>query len=260
MSQVIGAPDWQRGVVKSEKLLATVPPGVSSESVTVPANVTRLIVLWQGSSGPPSAQVTGNTTGITYPGSRLQTFEVGFNSYFFEFTISTVLDDSFTIEVGGNVATNPWYVISASDTDVVNVPALAALVQIWNTPTNQQGINVLGYDGSDARFLSVDSNGRVIPLVPTASVDVTLTGASDPLLAAPASGRWYLFGFDVAVATGTAGVVTLSAGGVVIATAQVGTTVNLTDHLDLDGFATASAVTADGPANIVVTLRYAPGP
>ena len=260
MSQVIGSPDWQRGVVKSEKLLATVAAGVTTATVAVPANVTRLIVAWQGYINATSVEVADATTGMTYPGMQLETSGVASNSYFYEFQVSTVLGDTVNVTINAVLATHQWYVISASDTDIVNVPALSNLVQSWNIATNQVGINALGTDGTDSRILSVDSNGRQVPLVPTAGIDKAVVAGANALLAAPASGGNYLFALDVINTSGGANTLTLSdasgntIGKVALAAADPSFT------LELQGFRVTTAVSVNAVAGADVVLRYAPGP
>lgn len=255
----IGTPDWQRGVVTAGKMLASVPAGTGSITVELPPNACTLVVMIPSGSLPNGVDCVGGTTGMYYPGTEMVNAADATAGAMYAFTVSPETDPSVGVQMAP-APTVEWYVYAGNEVTVVSIAEIAKVTAYEGQTGRNHGITVLGNDGSEATLISTDSNGRIIPMVPTESVDVTLTGASDSLLAAPASGRWYLFGFDVAVATGTAGVVTLSAGGVVIATAQVGTTVNLTDHVDLGGFATGSAVTADGPANIAVTLRYAPGP
>lgn len=261
----VGSPDYQRGVVSSEKLLATVAAGTTSVVVAIPPNVTRIIVAWKTYIDQQSVTVTGNTTGMTYPGSSLNINNVGYNSFFYEFEVSPVIDDQVTVSIQAILATAQWYVLSTSDTDVVNIPALSNLIQVDNAVTNELGINIMGTDGPltgthDSHIISVDTNGRMVPLVPTVGIKVTVPAGTTQVISAPTSGSWYLFGIDVSITGGTTTPVTLIDSN--------GNTIAYDDppsggeshSINLGGFCTTGSVSVTVTTGATVVLRYAPGP
>lgn len=109
----IDTPDYQRGIVSAQKLLATVPAGTNTVIVGLPPNVETLVVFPNFPVAFAAIRVEGVTTGFPYPGvtATPQTGLISSNAYYFD--VSPGLDESvqITIPAGG---VTPWYVVADS--------------------------------------------------------------------------------------------------------------------------------------------------
>ena len=182
-----GSPDWQRGYYSAQKLLASVPAGTYSVTVTVPPNAETIIV--QAANITAGAYVTmqGVDTSITYAG--FQTDRAGAVSGAFSafFDCSSILDSQVTLHLQNSLA-KPWYVYADAGVHVV---------------------------GDVNKTVNLDGYQYVIPTAPggwpsdhplneisVAYVEATTANAT--ILAAPGVGKRYrLFSAQVLVASGT---------------------------------------------------------
>lgn len=260
MSNVVGTPDWQRGAVAANKLLATVPAGTEQVTITVPANAQLVGVILSSAVVPSVATATGVVTGNTYPG---EIRSVGLSDDAFPllvFMVSTQIDEQIIIDVGAPAATATWWVFSLTTSELMVLAAIENLYQGNYATSTQRGINAMGFDGTLGKNISVDANGRTIPLVPTKGIDLAIVAGANALLAAPASGGNYLFALDVINTSGVTNTLTLSdasgntIGKVALAAADPSFT------LELQGFRVTTAVSVNAVAGADVVLRYAPGP
>jgi hypothetical protein len=259
---IFDAPDGQNAVVNAQLLLASVAANTASVTVALNPNITTVAV-FGGSAAIPYTdflECLGVTTGNRYPGSTRFTGGLGIAANVSRFfTVSPALDSEVTIE-WVSAPTAPWFVVGMTGVNMVDVPALAASLGANGGTTPGLGLLVMGTDGTDARPLATDVNGRQIPLVPTKSSGViSATTGGVTVLAAPSSGENYLFGVDVQGVT-AADVLTLSSvakGEFAFLTAPLTTIATL----DLKGFAVSDAVTATTSVDTAnVVLRYASGP
>ena len=260
MSNVIGTPDWQRGTVNAQKLIATIPGGTASAVVNLPANTTKIGIAQAGDNFTGTYLVQGNTSGLKYPETLVPGSSSASASSFSQFDVLSMIDTSVTITFSGFTNLDPFYVYTALDVLAVSTPDLNALIQSENASNSGVGVNVFAVSGGVAVPPLVDSFGRTIPISPLNAASLILTAGFTQVLAAPATQNWYLFGYDVAPnGAMTAGTVELAAAGTVISMVAVDPT--KPTSIDLHGFITSGAVTAlYSGTNAQLVLRYAPGP
>lgn len=112
-------PDFQRGVVSAQKLLASVAPGVTRQAVSVPPNAETLVIVATEQNAISTISVTGNTTGISCPLSSISAPEGSGNSPTWYVDVSSVLDDAVTVSITFGVA-SAWYVYADSGVHMVS--------------------------------------------------------------------------------------------------------------------------------------------
>jgi len=170
----IGTPDWQRGVVSAQKLLATVAAGVASVTVAVPSNCENLVIAFSVPLPGGAPVVQGVDTGVKYPVIPLNIVipQKGFN--FLAVPVLSSQDASVTITFAG-APTSKWYVNSDSGSRIV-VDELLSLTLGRNAyPAPDDGVQILGSDGTDSRILATDTSGQLKVLIEGTS------GLADPL-------------------------------------------------------------------------------
>ena len=261
----VGTPDWQRGVISAQHLLATVAGGTDTVTVGVPPNAETIIVLAQTALlGTFSA--VGVTSGFNYPfGVSKNALADSDQANTFFVNVANCVDDQLVISFS-SISGTDWYVYADQAAHVTFDPFVGSAIYFPGNTPRYNGMLILGSDGTVTTAMETDSNGRQIPLVPTLSSGLVAVSANPTaVIAAPTSGAWYLMSADMTPNNGTSlGGVTLSTGSSVIA-GVFGPQTNvgqLTVPADLKGYRTTSAVTASyiNNANGFVVVRYAPGP
>ena len=259
MSNVVGTPDWQRGVVSAGKLLKVVPANIQSTTVSIPPNAAALFIAMAERLAPNTLAIIGVQTGFLYPLTELPGATPYPYDTFIAAPVLSALDQEVTI-VFGVAPTSPWYVVSESTAELVLTGVLDLLISETGQTTNPIGIMALGSDGTYSRALATDSLGHMIPLVPTKAQSTSTTGSSALMIAAPASGAWYLFGFSVEpIGAGVSGSCELSDGTSGRLNASY-FNASYPFFVDLHGFRTTAAVYVNAPNNNLAVLLYAPGP
>ena len=260
MAQVIGTPDWQRGVVTPNKLLATIPAGTLTYDIDLPANANKIVIARKGSNFTGTITVTGTTSGIEYPGGEIPFANDATAGEFLQFTVLPVVDSKVTLTFAGWTVTTEFYVYTTPDILAVSTPDALYYVNYQGAQNSGSGITMFGiYDGNNIIPL-FDSHGRQIPLVPTVGDSATVAAGTTQLVAAPVSDAWYLFGLDV-YSTG-------STNNPVYLKDSLGNTIAYDNPptggeshtVELQGFRTTGSVSVIATAAATVTLRYAPGP
>ena len=104
-----GTPDWQRGVVASQKLLDFVAPGVHSAVVIVPPNAESIVVFGHGLASNATAQCLGITSGVPYVGVSVVGTPGGFGSVTWFFDVSQAVDSEVQVSVTG-ATPNGYYI------------------------------------------------------------------------------------------------------------------------------------------------------
>ena len=260
MSPNVGTPDWQRGIVSAGLLIGTASGSQPSITVDIPPNAQTIVVAFTGGGSPTSITCQGVTTGNYYPGAYRKGSASISSRDTYLFMVSSQLDDQVTITPLPNVNYGDWSVYSQSGVNIVDVPEILDLLQIGAAVSSGQGVNIFGSDGVRARIISVDSNGRQVPLVPAVGNKVAVAVGTTQVVAAPTSGEWYLYGLDVEASGGVATTVTLTdSTGNTIAEVSV-LTANDSKSVDLSGFVTSGSVSVTATAAATVTIRYALGP
>jgi hypothetical protein len=159
--QNVGAPDWQRGTINAGKLLKIVPSGTLSTVVSVPPNAAALFVAMSQKMSNTTVAAIGTTTGFLYP----LTFLPGATPYpydtFIAIPVLTQLDAQVEIVFGVAPAV-PWYIVSESTAELLQIGVMDLFVSESGAPTNPIGILSLGSDGTDSRALLTDATGKLV--------------------------------------------------------------------------------------------------
>lgn len=132
----IGTPDWQRGVVSAQVLLAAVPARATSVTVGVPPNAETIIVSTTIANPFGVWTCTGVTTGIQYAGARVaNNGAVGQDATYF-FDVSQAVDTEVTIATT-QLLPPKWYVYAdAAAHLVVDAGKLTSAVGVpYSIPT-----------------------------------------------------------------------------------------------------------------------------
>lgn len=104
-----GTPDWQRGVIQGQTLLATVASPNQSVQVNIPASCKTLVIAGRGLTGVNNVTVAGVTTDIYYPCVRAPGTEAVGGTTTWLASVSRALDTSVTVTLSANPLYT-WYV------------------------------------------------------------------------------------------------------------------------------------------------------
>ena len=107
----VDTPDYQRGVVSAQALLATVASGTRVVTVGVPPNCETLVIVAGFLPVAEFPTVTGVTTGVDYPVQGLRSWNGPVYPSMFAVDVSDVVDPQFEI-IWGTAPTGTWYVYS----------------------------------------------------------------------------------------------------------------------------------------------------
>jgi hypothetical protein len=119
MAQVaIDAPDYQRGVISAQKLLATVPAGTASVTVGIPPNAETLIVTAADMADGGTIYVQGTSTLYKYPGLRLPSQPHMTAALTWVFDISNSMDEQVNV-VFTDAPGMIWFVYADSTAHVI---------------------------------------------------------------------------------------------------------------------------------------------
>lgn len=260
MAQNVGTPDWQRGIATPQKLLAAVAGGTGSVIVAVPPNAESLVVFAVGAPGLGTLSAYGEPSNIFYPIQESFSVHGGNSSGQYFINVSGQVDTE--VLFGWSIAPgSTWYVYSDQAPHISFDPNVGQLVQERDSLLGLWGVLALGSDTVNQHVIETDSHGRLIPLVPTLTTGaVVMTTSPTQLVAAPASGAWYLFGVDFrndSAARDTPSLLDSTSAQLTLSGVAAGGS----DHVDLKGYRTTGKVQIVGlTTSAYVTLRYAPGP
>lgn len=260
MSQAFNdTPDGQYAVVGGQALIGEGVVGTPL-TVTIPVNCESLLIFVGEVEVPPNAVVVrGTTSGLYYPTTFLGFVNSSTETSIWAAMVTSVIDSEIDITCNGSSGA-AFYVVSDSAARLVGDLVLSTASGTPGVNTPNTAVLVAGTDGVKIRALETDSNGRLVPLVPSQTTGIkTATTTSSVLLPFPHIVNNYIFGIDIEGVT-AANIVTLSdsvLGVIAILSAPLGTVATY----DLHGFATANEITMVTSANTAnVVLRYAPGP
>ena len=156
-----GTPDWQRGVVGAGKLLATIAAGTNTATVDVPPNAQTVLISYREFIINPAVTVVGVTSGLSYPGIQ-RTWQSGLGGDpVFLFSVLPALDAQVVVTWSG-VLTVPTYIYSMTATEIVDVPELAGLLVQPVNETDQEGVLIVGYDGTNYQAVKTDNTGELL--------------------------------------------------------------------------------------------------
>jgi hypothetical protein len=127
----IGTPDYQRGVVSAQALLATVPANTTTVTVGVPPNAETLIVTAPVAPITPTLYCVGVTTGLRYPGTPIPPAGAGYPGATYFFDASSALDSQVTFQFL-IAPTHEWFVYS--DAGVHITADLSKLANLQGIP------------------------------------------------------------------------------------------------------------------------------
>lgn len=114
----IDTPDYQRGVVNAQILLAVVAANQASETVAVPPNCETFVVSTSAGVGLSVPTITGADSGVRYAGARAVGAGSGFTSPVFIFDVSDVIDGGLTV-TWSTAPTTEWFIYSDAGTHSV---------------------------------------------------------------------------------------------------------------------------------------------
>ena len=105
----IDTPDYQRGVVSAQMLLATVPANTPNFTVTLPPNIETLVIVIGNGGQPGTIACAGVTTTVQYQGMPLAGGTTSSANVVWMFDVSAAIDTQVQLMLGQNVNV-PWYV------------------------------------------------------------------------------------------------------------------------------------------------------
>lgn len=114
----VDTPDYQRGVVAAQKLLATVPAGTDLVTVGVPPNTETLVVVGGDPTSMATAMCFDTANGVQYVGRRIQSPGLDPVNFTWFFDVSAAVNQQASVGLGGE-PTAAWTVYSDAGTHVV---------------------------------------------------------------------------------------------------------------------------------------------
>lgn len=252
----VDTPDYQRGVVSAQKLLATVPGGTAAATVGLPPNVETLVVVVPGFD-LTSATCVGVTSNATYPGIATRTGQGAGLTTAMYFDVSAALDASVTVTAGA-APNNTWYIYGDSGVHITTDLGLDTTL----VGAGYRGLNAVGTTALDPNV----QNASPLPVVATQSSGqvACLTAGATMIVPAPAVGANYLFSMDVMpgqAAPNGARLIDHTTGDVIAYAGASGTSNGDGGHVELGPYRIAGQTDIYGwGQNGWAIVRYAPGP
>lgn len=114
----VDTPDYQRGVVAAQKLLATVPAGTDLVTVGVPPNTETLVVVGGDPTSMATAMCFDTANGMQYVGRRVQSPGLDPVNFTWFFDVSAAVSQQASVALGGE-PTAAWTVYSDTGTHIV---------------------------------------------------------------------------------------------------------------------------------------------
>lgn len=118
----IDTPDYQRGVVSAQLLLAEVNSGVAHVIVGIPPNAETLVVVGSGLPQINAGVCIGQTTNVAYTGKSVPAQGVVTGNTTWLFDISAATDTSVEVSFS-SAPTSKWYVYADSGVHLVVDPS-----------------------------------------------------------------------------------------------------------------------------------------
>lgn len=161
---IIDAPDGQYGVVNSAVLLASVAANVGTVTVTLPANITSVMVVGediQGLRSPDYVACFGVTTTLGYPGViRYAPQGISASAAAF-FVVAPSLDSQVTISWGTNPLTK-WWVVGLTGVNEVDVPAVSSSINYVGSISPPTVMQIGALYGGNIQPLNLDASGKLL--------------------------------------------------------------------------------------------------
>jgi hypothetical protein len=214
----IDTPDYQRGVVSAQSLLAVVPAHTLTATVGIPPNAETLVLISAAFTGVGVAvSCVGVTSGVTYPAQRTREAGNPNAEYSVYVDVSSAADQEVVLTVSGSFGV-PWYVYSDAGVHVVTdtskysnllgqqyvIPSIPSLQPADHPPTELQLASTI--TSSNAALVAAPSGSQRIRVFtlnlatgisglncyledPVAGIAlVVLTGPGNVVLSLPAQG------------------------------------------------------------------------
>lgn len=176
----IGTPDWQRGIISPQKLLATVPAASKVQTVSLPPNVETLVVVVP--EGPKTTEVfvTGVKTGFLYASQVVSYERFGGLSTAYYVEVSQAVDEEVEVELA-EASAHDWYIYADAAVHIVHDPSSNAVIGSKGGKAPGEATQVAGTDGTDLRAVRTDPKGTLftVPVAPSAEGGA---GAPEPEL------------------------------------------------------------------------------
>ena len=230
---IVDTPDYQRGLVNAQKLLATTPGATHVLNVGVPPNAETLVISAPGTNNVTPA-VQGTTTNTFYPVVPVPPAVIGLPAMsMWMADISQALDATVTITFP-NPLSATWYVYSDAGVRLTMDVAVSAAVGSSGT-AEPTGAMVVGGLGASAKMYAWEMSkvgaGYVIPTVPnTAAGDhppnellVASLNSAASIIVVPAPGagnRLRVFSLGLAGVAGLSGVMRDNGSGLILLACQ----------------------------------------
>ena len=257
VGQIVGTPDWQRGVASAQKLMGKILAGGSSITVDLPPSCETVAVVVRETSRSQTINVVGGVSGLNYPYGKVTTGSgTAFTSIYY-IGVSSVVDSSITITLSAT-STLDAFVYSDLASHLSFDPSLASSLATEGSTIAPSVLMFGGSDGVNAHPALVDTSGRFIPFTPNKTTGaVSLPTVNAEFLAAPSAGSNYLFGADAQNTIASAAVVSITDElGIHIGTMVVGG--SSSGSLDLNGYRISTAVWAStSVSGVLLNIRYA---
>jgi hypothetical protein len=244
LQSIVGTPDWQRGVVNAQKLLAAEVGTSTAVTVGVPLN-TEVILVYIPGTGPVAeiSTVLGVSSGDYYPSVLMLKRGGDFSIY--AIPVAPSVDPSITITL--NTAPGAeWYVVSDTGGRFVADMAIGSITYSAGQAQADAGVGIIGQDSSfTGRMVRVDVDGRLVPTPGQILYSglQTVTGSKLVIAAPPAGYVNYVHGVEMTNPNaGLSGMALEDAGGTWLCYASVAQ--GQTVPVSLNGVAVTSGVTA----------------
>jgi len=177
----IGTPDYQRGVVSPQILLATEPATTLTANIGVPPNVETLLIFAQEEAGWSFGHVKGTTTNKYYPFYQYVVNAPASSNPIIIASVEPAADGTYELQ-WITTGTKNWYVVGDSAVRQVVEANLSLVQQAIGTAIAGYGVVVLGKSTDNSGDLSViDQNLKLAIAARAAAIpaDAVQVGGSD---------------------------------------------------------------------------------
>lgn len=175
----VGTPDNQHGVASPQILLATVPNGTVTTTVTLPPNAESVVIFGPGFNSPASYVVQGVQSGNYYTPNVMFVRQA---AQWWDMVIvncSPTVDRQLTI-TQLNAGVGSWYVYADQASHISFDPQLELVIQSIGDTLNTHGIVALGSNGATTPALAVDSFGHLLTFDQQLLAAMAAVGAAIP--------------------------------------------------------------------------------
>ncbi|HEY1716213.1 MAG TPA: hypothetical protein VGG07_25170 [Solirubrobacteraceae bacterium] len=156
----LDTPDYVRGSVSADRLLASLSNPAFTVTVPLAPNVEVIWIFGQGDVDPLPT-IVGADSGFSYPAFWAPWQGPNVVNWFSVVAIVTGALDESLIITWTNAPSNRWYVVADTGGRFVIDAALSATIQIPSLPAPDSAVQIAGTDGTDLRVLLTDTDGKL---------------------------------------------------------------------------------------------------